>query len=210
MNSSEMPKSRNLLLIFTRNPELGKVKKRLAAETGDEAALKVYKFLLKHTAEITRELAADKQVYFSETIEKGQFWDESYERKLQRGQDLGERMKNAFQEGFEAGYKNIIIIGSDLYDLNRHDLEEAFEALEHLDYVIGPAKDGGYYLLGMKTLNLKLFRNKAWSTASVFEETVKDMGRKRVNKLPERNDIDYLEDLKDHPQLLKLISDSGN
>ncbi len=200
-----MSKKRNLLLIFTRNPELGKVKKRLAAKTGDKAALSIYRFLLKHTAEITKNISAEKKVCFSEAIEKGHFWDASYGKKLQKGKDLGERMKNAFQEGFEQGYHKIIIIGSDLYDLSSHDLEEAFAALEKSDYVIGPAQDGGYYLLGMKFLNLNLFKNKAWSTASVFEETIKDMGAKKIQVLEERNDIDHLEDLKAHPELQQLL-----
>ncbi|WP_424495205.1 TIGR04282 family arsenosugar biosynthesis glycosyltransferase [Salinimicrobium sp. GXAS 041] len=201
-----MSKNRNLLLIFTRNPELGKVKKRLAAETGDKAALEIYKFLLKHTAEVTKNVSADKEVHFSEAIEKGDFWDESYGKKLQKGNDLGERMKNAFQEGFEQGYNNIIIIGSDLYDLSSHDLEKAFAALENSDYVIGPAQDGGYYLLGMKSLNSTLFKNKAWSTASVFEETVRDIEAKKIHVLEERNDIDHLEDLKAHSELQQLLA----
>lgn len=200
-----MSKMQNLLLIFTRNPELGKVKKRLAAETGDRAALEIYQFLLKHTAKITRNIAADKQVFFSETIEKGDFWDESYTKKVQQGRDLGEKMENAFMQGFEAGYENIIIIGSDLYDLSSKDLDEAFATLENSDYVIGPAQDGGYYLLGMKTLNSNLFKNKSWSTAGVFEETIKDMGSKKIHILEERNDIDHLEDLKAHPELQQLL-----
>lgn len=199
---------KNLLLIFTRNPELGKVKKRLAATTGDESALKIYKFLLKHTAGITGRISADKEVHFSETIEKEGFWDESYGKKVQQGDDLGERMKNAFQQGFEAGYKNIIIIGSDLYHLSHKDLERAFETLESSDYVIGPATDGGYYLLGMKSLNLRLFKNKAWSTDSVFEETIKDMKGGKIGILEERNDIDHFEDLKDHPELQQFLNPS--
>lgn len=199
-----MPK--NLLLIFTRNPEPGKVKKRLAASIGDEAALEIYKFLLEHTSKITSDLPADKVVYYSEEIEKEDIWDETYDKKPQKGEDLGERMKNAFQSGFESGYRNIIIIGSDLYDLDRNDLVEAFTALEKSDYVIGPAKDGGYYLLGMKSLNLNVFRNKSWSTASVFKETLKDINSKNITILEKRNDIDVLEDIKDVPVFQKFLN----
>lgn len=201
-----MPKNKNLLLIFTRNPELGKVKKRLAAKTGEKAALDIYKFLLKHTSEITANLSADKEVHYSERIEKEDFWDETYTKKVQTGDDLGERMKNAFQQGFESGYQNIIIIGSDIYDLRHSDLEKAFKTLETSDYVIGPAMDGGYYLLGMKSLNLDLFKNKAWSTHSVFEETVKDMISKNIAILEKRNDIDHIEDLEDLPVFKQFLN----
>lgn len=194
-----MPENKNLLIIFTRNPELGKVKKRLAAKTGKKAALDIYRFLLKHTAEITRELSADKEVHYSERIPTEDLWDETYSKKVQKGEDLGERMKNAFQQGFEAGYRNIIIIGSDLYDLNHSDLIRAFQALEDSSYVIGPATDGGYYLLGMKSLNSDLFKNKSWSTASVFEDTVKDMDANNITVLEKRNDIDHFEDLQNNP-----------
>ena len=194
-----MPENKNLLIIFTRNPELGKVKKRLAAKTGEKAALDIYKFLLKHTAEVTRELSTDKEVYYSERIPTEDLWDQTYSKKVQKGEDLGERMKNAFQQGFEAGYSNIIIIGSDLYDLNHSDLIRAFQALEKSSYVIGPATDGGYYLLGMKSFNPDLFKNKSWSTASVFEDTVKDMDANNLTVLEKRNDIDHFEDLENNP-----------
>lgn len=201
-----MPKNKNLLLIFTRNPELGQVKKRLAAKIGDEAALNIYLFLLKHTAKITEKLAVDKKVYYSEKVGNGDIWDETiYKKKVQTGSELGERMKNAFQEGFQEGYEKIIIIGSDLYDLERRDLEKAFQALEKSDYVIGPAVDGGYYLLGMKSLNLDLFKNKSWSTDSVFRETIKDMNTKNITILEKRNDIDHFEDIEGHPAFHQFL-----
>ncbi len=200
-----MPKNKNLLLIFTRNPEPGKAKKRLAASIGEESALKIYKFLLKHTSEITKDLPADKEVYYSEKIEKEDMWDESYGKKLQKGEDLGEKMKNAFQTGFASGYRNIIIIGSDLFEIKKDDLEEAFKSLENSDYVLGPATDGGYYLLGMKSLNLKLFKNKSWSTASVFEDTIKDINSENITILEKRNDIDVFEDIKGVPVFQQFL-----
>ena len=201
-----MPANKNLLLIFTRNPEPGKVKKRLAATIGDEAALEIYKSLLHHTAWITQRLQVDKEVYYSEKIEKNDSWDdEIYNKTVQKGEDLGERMKNAFQKGFSAGYTNIIIIGSDLYDLHPEDLENAFDALQTSEYVIGPAVDGGYYLLGMKSLNSAVFEHKAWSTKTVFQDTLKDLNEKKTTILETRNDIDYVEDLRDHPAFHKYI-----
>ncbi|MGB5356009.1 MAG: TIGR04282 family arsenosugar biosynthesis glycosyltransferase [Eudoraea sp.] len=193
-----MEKKKNeLLLIFTRNPELGKCKTRLAASIGDEAALEVYLQLLKHTESITRNLSCTKEVYFSEDPERDDLWSEKlFSKKLQQGQDLGERMCNAFKTGFQNAYQKIIIIGSDIYDLDTTTLQEAFEKLENHDYVLGPAKDGGYYLIGMKRLNESLFINKVWGTSSVLKNTLKDISNDKVFLLSERNDIDVYEDLK--------------
>ena len=188
---------KDLLLIFTRNPELGKCKTRLAASIGDKNALEVYLQLLEHTKNITQGLKCTKEVYFSEDIEKDTLWDkETFSKKLQKGEDLGEKMYNAFKLGFENGFENIVVIGSDIYDLDSDTLKKAFEQLEHHEYVLGPAQDGGYYLLGMKRLNPSLFKNKTWGTSSVLTETLKDIGEKSVFLLSERNDIDVYDDLK--------------
>lgn len=191
-----MPKKQDLLLIFARNPEKGKVKTRLAAGLGDEAALKIYEMLLQHTEKVTRDLDSDKIVYYSEDAsEESVFKDFVYRKELQKGTDLGDRMKNAFSEGFTEGYKKIIIIGTDLYDLQQKDLETAFSKLDTYDYVIGPAEDGGYYLMGMKQLNSALFSNKSWSTKNVLSESLRDLKDENVYLLEEKNDIDVIDDL---------------
>lgn len=188
--------SKNLLLIFTRNPVLGKCKTRLAATVGDESALEIYKFLLQHTIDFTKDLAAVKQVYYSEEIWKDDIWNQKYyDKRLQTGQDLGVRMANAFQDGFASGFEKIIIIGSDMYDLAKSDIENAFLALDESDYVVGPAKDGGYYLLGMKKFNPRLFQNKTWGKATVLEATLQDLKDEKLKLLDVRNDIDLYEDI---------------
>ena len=190
--------SKNLLLIFTRNPELGKCKTRLAATVGDETALDIYNFLLDHTVAITKNLNAAKQVWYSEKIWDNDIWDDAfYDKKLQNGADLGIRMGNAFQDGFASGYERIIIIGSDMLDLSQGDLEQAFEQLKDNDFVIGPAQDGGYYLLGMKTFKPKLFRDKAWGQETVLEDTLNDLQNEKHAVLEERNDVDVYEDIQD-------------
>lgn len=197
----------DLLLIFTRNPELGKVKTRLAAGIGDDGALKIYKHLLQHTVEITQNLQVEKWVFYSEEIPEEDIWqDEVFSRKLQQGKDLGERMENAFRSGFDAGFSRIIIIGSDLFDLSEEDLKKAFLALQDFDAVIGPATDGGYYLLGMKSLTSQVFKNKTWGGDTVLEATLADLNEHNLTQLEERNDIDRLEDLEHHPELLNLIT----
>jgi rSAM/selenodomain-associated transferase 1 len=188
--------SKNLLLVFTRNPELGKCKTRLAATVGDESALEIYKFLLNHTAKLTQDVNAAKQVWYSEEIWKDDIWDNSlFDKKLQQGNDLGDRMANAFQEGFSSKFERIIIIGSDMFDLNTSDIDTAFEILKTKDFVIGPAEDGGYYLLGMNTFNSKIFQNKTWGTETVLADTLNDLKNENIQLLETRNDIDHYEDI---------------
>jgi hypothetical protein len=190
--------SNNLLLIFTRNPELGKGKRRLAATVGDESALNIYQFLLNHTVKITSNLYAEKLVYYSEEIWENDIWDNKrFGKKLQIGIDLGARMANAFQEGFQNEFQKIIVIGSDMFDLSQEDIEHAFKALEKNDFVIGPAEDGGYYLLGMKNYMSELFKNKKWGTETVLKETLTDLKDRKTALLETRNDVDYYEDIKD-------------
>jgi len=188
--------TKNLLLIFTRNPELGKCKTRLAASIGDESALDIYKFLLNHTSELTRDVNAAKQVWYSEEIWKDDIWDITYfDKRLQRGNDLGIRMANAFLEGFSSNFERIIIIGSDMFDLNKADLNHAFEVLKTKDFVIGPAEDGGYYLLGMNSFNSQVFQNKNWGTSTVLKDTLNDLKNQNIQLLESKNDVDLYEDI---------------
>lgn len=190
------PTSSKLLIIFTKNPELGKCKTRLAATIGDKASLEVYQILLDHTVKVTQSLNMHKRVYYSEEIWEEDRWDSNYySKKVQQGKDLGERMEHAFQQGFMDGYQKIVIIGSDLYDLETKDIEVAFLALDAHEVVIGPAQDGGYYLLGMKQLKPELFQNKNWGTSSVLEDTLANLQTDSYLLLETRNDIDVYEDL---------------
>ncbi|WP_253256144.1 TIGR04282 family arsenosugar biosynthesis glycosyltransferase [Formosa algae] len=183
---------------------MGKCKTRLAKTIGDENALDIYRTLLQHTAKISENVKADRFVFYSEHIHKNDTWDDNnFRKKLQQGDDLGERMHNAFSELFQNNYQKVIIIGSDLLDLTTEMINDAFDELEHHDTVIGPAKDGGYYLLGMKTLQTELFQNKAWGTSTVLEASLKNLTNKSVYFLEELNDIDTFEDIKDYPQLKK-------
>lgn len=195
----------DLLLIFTRNPEYGKVKTRIAKEIGEEKALNIYKFLLNKTLSATKNLDIVKEVFYSEEIIKNDIWPEkSFRKSLQKGKDLGERMENAFKGRFLDGFEKIIIIGSDLYDLEKADLEQAFQKLDKSDFVLGPAKDGGYYLLGMKSLSPQVFRRKSWGTSTVLRETLEDLKGQKIAFLEERNDIDTFDDIKSHPDFQKF------
>ena len=192
--------SKNLLLVFTRNPELGKVKTRLAKTVGDKTALEIYTFLLERTRDIAAKVSADKAVYYSVKVRENDIWDATiFQKHLQVGEDLGIRMLHAFKNGFETGYEKVLIIGSDLYDLTSETIENAFIALENNEVVIGPAEDGGYYLLGMNSLEEKVFKNKDWGTETVRKDTLEDLKDKKVFLLGELNDVDVFEDIEHHP-----------
>jgi rSAM/selenodomain-associated transferase 1 len=147
--------------------------------------------------EITEKLNVDKYVFYSENIHRDDIWNpDIFRKKLQSGNDLGERMQNAFSEMFGLGYEKVMIVGSDIYELQQKDIENAYDALETTPFVIGPATDGGYYLLGMKELNSEIFQNKDWGTTTVLEATLKDLTSGKYVLLEERNDVDYYEDIK--------------
>jgi rSAM/selenodomain-associated transferase 1 len=184
------------LLIFTRNPELGKVKTRLAKTIGDADALQVYKDLLQHTMEQTQSVDCDKFVFYDSAIIEGDIWkDAVYHKRIQSKGDLGHKMQAAFELLFEMGYTNCIIVGSDLFDLKSELIETAFTELHKNEVVLGPAEDGGYYLLGLKEIHRALFQNKDWGTSSVFADTLKDLEAQKIHLLPTLNDIDTFEDL---------------
>lgn len=189
------------LLIFTRNPVPGKCKTRLAATIGEKAALDIYVFLLRHTAaQCTGLEGVQKMVYFSESPGDGVIWDtEIFEYRLQQGTDLGMRMQHAFEDAFKSGYGEIIVIGSDLLDLSTADLENAFELLSDNEAVLGPAQDGGYYLLGLTQPVPGIFHNKSWGTKTVLKDTLGDLKNFRTALLPVRNDIDQYEDIEGNP-----------
>lgn len=191
-----MQNSTTLLMTFTRNPELGKVKTRLAKGIGEKAALEVYIKLLEHTENVLQKINTDKCVWYSVSVRQNDIWpDDSYQKKAQFGNDLGERMLNAFKDAFQHNYEKVIIIGSDLYDLQPKHIEEAIEALDNNDVVIGPAQDGGYYLLGMKTLHKEAFNPKKWGTETVLADTLNDLESQKIHLLETLNDIDHAEDL---------------
>lgn len=186
----------NALIIFTRNPKLGKVKTRLAKTIGNEKALQVYKDLLFRTMTETQNLDCDKFVFYDQKIETNDLWSETlYEKRIQFGADLGARMQNAFQTLLDLGYQNCIIIGSDLFDLEANHITEAFLKLESNDVIIGPAEDGGYYLLGLKQVIPSIFKNKDWGTSTVLADTLKDLENCKIEFSEILNDIDTFEDL---------------
>ncbi|PTM02099.1 MAG: glycosyltransferase [Bacteroidetes bacterium] len=184
-----------LVIVFVKNIKLGTVKTRLAKTIGDLGAFEVYSELVKITEKATAQLDIDKRIYFSTAVVDSQ-WIGDF-KTVQNGADLGERMLNAFRDGFDAGYKKIVLIGSDLPDINETHIKKGIEALSENDVVFGPAEDGGYYLIGLSKIKESIFINKPWSQSSLLNETLQELQRLNVSvgTLASLNDIDTYEDL---------------
>lgn len=187
----------NALIIFVKNLIAGRVKTRLAVTLGDEKALEIYNRLLKNIHEKIQFLEVEKLIFYSDFLEDDIWEKKVFKKEIQIGLDLGERMKNAFNKSFIEGYKRAIIIGTDCPGVDQIILKNAFAKLNDFDIVIGPATDGGYYLLGMKKEYSFLFQNIEWSTDVVLQQTI-DLCK--INQLsyfllPELSDIDEEKDL---------------
>ncbi len=201
----KMKHGKQLLIIFYRNPELGKVKTRLAATLGEEKALAIYLSMASHTRTIADQVTTDKVIYYTDFIDWEDNWpNEKFGKKLQHGSDLGDKMASAFAAGFKDGFKRICIVGTDCFELTAEIITQAFHELEQTEVVIGPAKDGGYYLLGMTRLIAPLFKNKKWSTDTVYSDTVKDLNEIGQNffQLQPLTDVDEEKDL---PAKVKIL-----
>jgi len=192
------------LVLFVKNPILGAVKTRLAESVGDEEALIVYMKLLKHTREVALKMDAQRYVYYNKhVVQTDQWLSTDFNKKAQKGPDLGTRMNEAFRAQFEEGADKIVLIGSDCFDLEPGHLKAAFKSLDKSDFVLGPAIDGGYYLIGMRQPAAFVFEGIRWSTNTVFDETRKAILSRgfSLDILDELSDIDNLEDLKRYPEL---------
>ncbi|MEO1517584.1 MAG: TIGR04282 family arsenosugar biosynthesis glycosyltransferase [Bacteroidota bacterium] len=184
------------ILIFIKNAVKGKVKTRLAASVGDDKALKIYKALLAHTRDIVTPLAAERHLFYSDQINLTDEWpNDLFHKHLQEGEDLGARIGHAFQRVFQTSAP-ALIIGSDCASLRTEIIEQAFKHLQDKEFVIGPALDGGYYLLGMRSYQPSLFDGIHWSSPQVLQQTLDAIQRLNGTYalLPELSDIDYEED----------------
>ena len=197
----------NGLLVFAKYPRAGNVKTRLVPPlTYNESALLYGAFLsdcfrgfteLSDLFEPILYIAdeGDRELIQEFFVEHNVLSLEESERlriEAQRGDSLGDRLQNAFTESFSAGYDRLMVVGSDQPAIPSEYLREGFSALDNHDLVIGPADDGGYYALGLSVPQPELFRNIAWSTSEVFNQTIeiaKQAGLK-VHCLPLWHDVD--------------------
>lgn len=189
-------KAKRALIIFVRNPEKGKVKTRLAKTLGEDKALAIYKALLARTRTVAGGVDALRLLFYSVQVRTNDDWPAgTFEKHQQQGNDLGERMAHAFEVALQRA-EAAIIVGSDIAQIDTSIIEQAFAALSSHDYVIGPAIDGGYYLLGMKRHSPELFRDMEWSTdqvAKITQDRILENGG-TLGFAPTLSDIDYAED----------------
>lgn len=193
---------RNALIIFARYPEPGKVKTRLASSIGNERAAALYRqwaekifFESKHAKYISHRYLfyADPNDY----RKIGAWSQDGFLLFAQNGNELGDRMKEAFRKVFADKIRNAVIVGTDAPDLTGDIIDDAVRQLDKYDFVIGPADDGGYYLLGMNRFHPELFDGIPWSTGEVLNLTKRKIQEKglRYHQLPVLSDIDTQEDL---------------
>ncbi len=186
---------KELVLVFQKNAILGKVKTRLAARLGETQALEIYRQLLDKTYLALRDFPIPIWTYFSDFIPENPAYPAG-NRMVQVGHDLGERMKNAFASCFELGMEKIVLIGTDCPSLEGKHIIRAFEALNQSDLVLGPARDGGYYLIGMSRRADFLFEGITWSSEWVLSQTLALAEEQGFDTtlLPILEDIDTPED----------------
>ena len=185
--------SGNAVIVFAKEPVKGQVKTRLGAEIGHDTAVDVYYQLLACTDGATKPFA--RSIFYRGNAERIPFFKGAVEWVEQSEGDLGQRMLAAFKHLFDQGAEKVLIVGSDCPKLKANIIEQAFQALDDHPYCLGPALDGGYYLLGMKELNPELFGDIPWSTDQVARLTLERMGEGKCFQLPELRDLDRLEDL---------------
>ena len=185
------------VIVFIKNPELGKVKTRLAKSVGDDKALAIYMQLMEHTRlQMLGVEGVERYVFYSSFVDEDDDWlPIDFKARLQVEGDLGDKIKAAFREVFEV-VDQAIIIGSDCAQLDSSHIQSAVDQLEKHDVVIGPTLDGGYYLLGMNGNYETLFEDINWSTETVLQETIDKANQQTISvKLIDKlSDIDYIED----------------
>src|SRR4051812_12957551 len=194
---------RKRLILFTRYPVAGKVKTRLIPALGAEGAVGVHRRLVLRTLRTAREACekanADLEVRFDGGSEKAmRHWlGDGLRFNEQSKGDLGERMANAFEASFREGSQGTVIIGSDCPGLTDEILMAAFKGLSNSRVVFGPAKDGGYYLVGLTASIPELFTGIPWSTERVLGETLGVLEKQKIipGLLEPLDDVDRPEDL---------------
>ena len=206
---------KNLILLFTKYPEPGNVKTRLAKDIGNDMACKVYEKLLFNSWYTVIQSSYPYVVCLSPSDKIDEF-KQHYNTSVvpQKGDDIGDRMSHNFKQFFDLGYDRIILCGADILDMNPALFQEGFSALENHDCVIGPSYDGGYYAIGFnrKAFRQDIFSGFAWSTPQVYSNTLKIISKSNLSlyTLPRRMDLDTFDDIKEYLSSNESSSDFSN
>jgi hypothetical protein len=193
-----------LILLFVKAPLRGQVKSRLAAVLGQDAALELYRNFVLDILESIEKIGIPCTVCYhppggGKTVKS--WLGGRLQYMPQEGNDLGERMERAFRRAFSEGAARAVLIGSDIPDLPPALLRDAVGRLDRTGAVIGPAKDGGYYLIGFRNDAFfpGIFRGMEWSADTVLSKTLRvlEQEQREVSVLPSWQDVDTIDDLKD-------------
>ncbi len=191
------------VLLFVKLPEEGKVKSRLARDMAWDLVRSLYESMVLDTIAMLRRTKVPFFICFDppDALDRMRRWlGPEYAYIPQTGADLGGRMEQAFLRSFREGADRVLLIGSDIPGLSSAVVLEAFESLASHDAVIGPARDGGYYLIGFQKngFEASVFHDMRWSTKTVYNETIMRLSRRarNVHILPQCADVDTKEDLK--------------
>ncbi len=190
------------LVVFVKEPRPGAVKTRLAAAIGGDDAAQLYQVFVETVLEATTPEAGEyERLVFYDPPEAGErmrAWLPSGRLRKQSAGDVGQRMAAAFARCFERGASRVVIAGSDAPALGRAEVRGAFDALATHDVVLGPAHDGGYYLVGLRAPQPALFEDVAWSTAAVLDETQVRAAAAGISvaRLAPLRDVDTADDLR--------------
>lgn len=197
-----MPSSRNCILLFLRAPEKGRVKTRLAASLGDDVTLALYRLFVEDILGMLSRTGCPVVLcgYPEDKLGEIVSWlNPDLPCRPQSGEDLGHRMANAFFEAFSDGFDKVVLVGSDIPDLPPRIIQDAFLALEEEGAALGPAADGGYYLVAFRKTGFlpEVFENISWGTGTVLSQTLSvfEKNGAPVRLLAPWQDIDTIEDL---------------
>ncbi len=187
------------LIVFTRYPEAGRVKTRLIPALGEKEAEVLHRKMVKLTLSQARAFGGEVEVHFSggsHQLMKGWLGEELHYRK-QKGTTLGERLYNAVVEAFAENNNKVVVIGTDCPGLTTGHIEQAFKLLDRSDLILGPAFDGGYYLIGLTKVVKELFSGIKWGSDLVYRQTIEAAAQAnlRIAELEKLADIDYPSDL---------------
>ncbi len=199
------PKSlhhRLLAIVFVKVPKIGQVKSRLTTHLDERSVLKLYKSFAADVIEAVKQQVDLLKICYHPAKEEPlikEWLGNTFEYEPQSGRHLGERMKNAFRNTFSEGYGKAILVGTDIPELPEAVIDEAFWKMDHDMPVIGPARDGGYYLIGFRRDGFmdQIFDDIPWGTSRVFSDTLATFEQLNCNVhvLPQCLDIDTYEDL---------------
>jgi uncharacterized protein len=196
-------KNKDCVIMFVKSAERGMVKSRLAASVGEDVALDLYKCFVSDLMEMLVQGGYPLKIFFypPEARQEAMRWLGDEQTLVpQKGDDLGGRMRNAFELVFSQGFDHTLLIGSDIPDLPKAVIDEAMGALGSYDAVVGPSRDGGYYLIAFTqdAFLPQVFSGINWGTPEVFEQTMGILWKANltVHTLPVWRDIDTIDDLK--------------